>query len=116
MTPGEIRDSYIADHHPCPECGAKHASETVSARFRTSMVTCLDCEDICVDDYYLNNDVWASMGLGRHDGRLHLKCAENRLGRPLTLDDFSPAPINNTIRWAATRLAHPASDVHLDRV
>lgn len=100
LTPSEVRDAYVKAHHPCPGCGARHAPEEITAEFRKRAVTCLDCEVICVDDYYLNNDVWDSMGLDHDDGRLHLRCAEKRLGRELTRDDFSSAPINNAIRWA----------------
>lgn len=103
MTPSEVRAAYISAHHECPDCGAKHAPAEISDNYRKHCVSCLDCDEICVDDYFLLNDVWESLGLSRHDGRLHLECVERRLGRLLTLDDFSEAPINNAIRWAANR-------------
>jgi hypothetical protein len=37
----------------------------------------------------VRGEVWAASGLGGHDGMLCLADLDNRIGRPLTLEDFA---------------------------
>jgi hypothetical protein len=39
--------------------------------------------------YVVGDDLWAASGLGPHDGMLCLRCLEQRIGRALTLADFT---------------------------
>lgn len=57
---------------------------------------CMDCDaDTYVNQQYymLLYKVWRSINY-KIDGMLCLPCAEKRLGRPLTREDFSRARIN----------------------
>jgi hypothetical protein len=57
------------------------------------MTDCKDCVKEIVGEYYmLHNDLWASIQGGK--GELCIGCVETRLGRVLTADDFSDAPLN----------------------
>jgi hypothetical protein len=89
--------------HDCPQCGSKHATPMAAAKFRTRNMTCVHCDKPCYDDYSLEDDVWSLTGLGEDDGRLHLVCVEDLIGRDLTMSDFSAAPINSQLRWAVLR-------------
>lgn len=57
---------------------------------------CLDCQQNLLESgeyYMLHDDLWARIN-PRIDGQLCIDCAERRLGRRLTPDDFTDAPIN----------------------
>lgn len=66
---------------------------------------CLDCgvNTSAVDgtgDYYMVHDeVWALTGIGfkLFDGILCRPCLSERIGRPLTLDDYNDYPVNDWI-------------------
>lgn len=92
------REDYIAAFHNCPECGAGHCPGNVQARWLRRLLSCADCQDQCADDYTLKDEVW--LAWADKDERLHLRCFEARLGRPLTPDDFTPASTNRQIMWA----------------
>jgi hypothetical protein len=66
----------------------------VGHRFR-----CVDC---CVDtigEYYMvRNELWAASGLGPNDGMLCLADLERRIGRVLTLEDFT-AVCPSRVAW-----------------
>ncbi len=48
---------------------------------------CAEC-GLEVEDYYMVYDsLWNAVGAG--DGFLHIRCLEDRLGRPLTVEDFT---------------------------
>lgn len=70
---------------------------------------CKDCSKSTFDDYYMVKDeIWAEAGMPaiapRHDtGMLHRACLEKRIGRPLTLDDYTDYPVNNWIREGLDR-------------
>ena len=56
----------------------------------------MDCrqDTYATEEYYmLWYRIWRSINY-KIDGMLCLACAETRLGRPLTSNDFSKAPIN----------------------
>jgi hypothetical protein len=57
---------------------------------------CLDCQyDTFRDEYYmLRNEVWLSAN-PKSKGMLCIGCVEERIGRRLTPEDFSAAPINH---------------------
>lgn len=108
MTPTEaaqIRRDYLAAHHSCPECDRKHAPNEIAQRYRRRSTTCVECGRFCGDNYYLAREVWKATGLERFDGVLHLACVEKRIGRRLTLEDFTDAPLNDQVRWVAEHLA-----------
>lgn len=48
------------------------------------------------DQYMVSNKMWAQVNKGERF--LCLDCVESRLGRFLTIEDFTPAKINNPIR------------------
>ena len=53
-----------------------------------------------VDDYYMVKDgVWLSV-MPTKKGYLHLACLEEKLSRKLTLEDFTDARVNATVRFA----------------
>lgn len=57
---------------------------------------CQDCEADMPECYMVRNDVWEDAGMPRA-GHLCLECLPKRLGRSLTIDDFTDAPINKMI-------------------
>lgn len=66
------------------------------------LLDCLSCGEKCVDHYMVHNPLWKSVipiGLGL----LHLRCLETELGRKLTLEDFTDAPVNDGIRFGFER-------------
>jgi hypothetical protein len=58
----------------------------IDLRFR-----CVDCgKDTSGGEYYrVADDVWAASGLAPNGGMLCLACLGNRIGRPLTMSDFT---------------------------
>jgi hypothetical protein len=74
-----------------PKPWYEHESATfdpeISTRFH-----CVDCGECTLSsgEYYrVDNELWAASGLGPNDGMLCLHCLERRIGRELTLDDFT---------------------------
>ena len=68
---------------------------------------CIDCGLLLasVFDYYMvHNAVWSEAGLHQQD-ECCLGCLERRLGRPLTIEDFPPVPVNRAAYAGAGRLA-----------
>lgn len=71
---------------------------------------CLDCKlcTHCLGEYYnVHDSVWDAVG--KPAGMLCIGCLEARLGRQLTVNDFSIAPINNPFhpicgRWPRSAL------------
>jgi hypothetical protein len=49
---------------------------------------CVDCRENA-GYYMVSDELWAASGLKPHDGMLCLSCLEQRIGQPLTLDDFT---------------------------
>lgn len=45
--------------------------------------------------YMVRDDVWAAAGMRKNGGWLCVPCLQTRLGRPLTGDDLTGAPIND---------------------
>jgi hypothetical protein len=69
--------------------------------------TCMDCgvNTIARDEYYMLKDaVWRTIN-PLVLGMLCLKCAEDRLGRPLCRADFSSAPVNQRFAHSCAALA-----------
>jgi hypothetical protein len=77
-----------------------HASCVCDAYY---MFKCSDCGDCtqCTDEYYMVEDeVWYSAITARSKPAiLCIGCLESRLGRLLTKDDFSDAPLNSMPFW-----------------
>lgn len=58
---------------------------------------CLDCGEhtILKGEYYMvHNEIWNTVNR-RDSGMLCIECLEDRLGRKLTKEDFTGAPIND---------------------
>jgi hypothetical protein len=53
---------------------------------------CLDC-NLPHFEYMVHDDLWSSMGLGPRN-RVCLPCFEARLGREITYEDITLAPVN----------------------
>ena len=54
---------------------------------------CLDCSMMTENEYYMVHDeIWHSVA---GEGMLCIGCLENRLGRRLSKDDFTDAPVND---------------------
>jgi hypothetical protein len=69
--------------------------------------SCMDCgvNTIARDEYYMLKDaVWRTIN-PLVLGMLCLKCAEDRLGRPLCRADFSSAPVNQRFAHSCAALA-----------
>jgi hypothetical protein len=56
--------------------------------------TCIDCRTPDLDWYMVADEVWAGQAGYRRDETACLDCLEKRLGRGLTVADFTGAPIN----------------------
>ena len=70
---------------------------------------CIDCSACtqCLDEYYmLQHEIWLKIkGDGNKKGMLCIPCAERRLGRALTFEDFLPGvPINWSWRQPRSKL------------
>jgi hypothetical protein len=59
--------------------------------------SCLICKQFVSDQYMVNKDVWSEAAFNK--GFCHLKCLQQKLGRPLLIDDFTDAPVNDSIRF-----------------
>jgi hypothetical protein len=75
---------------------------------------CGDCDKCTssIGEYYMvRNEIWAASGLEPNDGMLCLRCLERRLGRELTLDDFTALMPRREAweRHVASRSAPPSS-------
>jgi hypothetical protein len=59
-------------------------------------VNCTQCFDCGSDEdwYMLTDATWAATGMGKR-GHLCIACVEDRLGRLVTREDFTDAPIND---------------------
>jgi hypothetical protein len=57
---------------------------------------CVDCGEEVFDYYMVWDWVWRRAGFQKKKRGAHccLACLERRLKRPLTLEDFIPAPVN----------------------
>lgn len=71
----------------------RRAKKRVSARF-----DCAHCGKDCHEWYMVKNAIWR-LAMYTHTGILHLKCLEQLIGRPVTIDDLSPAEINDVVRY-----------------
>lgn len=78
----------------------KHPRDRVPVTLRAKRL-CAHCGEVSWHDYMVRNEVWACTGLGPNGGVLHLPCLESLLGRRLVLRDFSDAPCNDEIFFAA---------------
>lgn len=60
---------------------------------------CVDCRinTWVINEYYMiRNNLWSKYG--PQDGMLCIGCLEKRMGRKLTPNDFTNAPVNNDLR------------------
>ena len=67
---------------------------------------CLDCGVNTADahEYYMVKDnIWLKAH-PKDDGMLCIACLETRLGRVLTCNDFTDAPVNNVNGWKQSNL------------
>ena len=68
---------------------------------------CLDCNACtnCNGEYYMVHDEVWKLANPADRGMLCIGCLEQRLGRLLTKDDFTDAPVNSMwLEWGSTRL------------
>jgi len=65
---------------------------------------CAECQAPCHESYMVRDEVWAAVGMPQ-EGVLHVACLERRLGRALTPEDLTAAPVNEMAR----RLVQTAS-------
>jgi hypothetical protein len=63
-------------------------------------IHCTDCQTTCGEamDYMVHDRLWYGPAHASSRQFLCLSCLSRRLGRRLTVDDFTPAPVNNRIR------------------
>lgn len=65
--------------------------------FGNLVMPCAECETLTTDYYMVHDELWQSVTTP--DERfLCLACLEQRIGRPLVIDDFTPYPVNDQIR------------------
>jgi hypothetical protein len=77
------------EHEPC------ESDPEIDTKF-----CCVDCAKSTMGgEYYMVSDaLWATTGLAPDGGMLCLACCERRIGRELTLDDFT-AMVPSKERW-----------------
>ncbi len=69
--------------------------EDEQGRPRWYLRLCLHCGLECEEMYMVFDSLWESVTRGpEREGYLHFLCLESRLGRRLTVEDFTIAPIN----------------------
>lgn len=62
---------------------------------------CKVCDKPFVPNYMVHNPLWEKAGL-KGDEYCDPWCLETLLGRKLTVEDFTKAPVNDLVRWAMT--------------
>jgi hypothetical protein len=67
------------------------AAEAIEKAQSTLRFYCVDCgKNTLGGEYYaVSDDLWAASGVAPDGGMLCLACLETRIGRALTLDDFT---------------------------
>lgn len=65
--------------------------------------SCAHCGKPVGQGFMLYDDVWALAKLDPTEVA-HLWCVEERLGRPLELNDFEDVPLNQNVKWALKKL------------
>lgn len=63
---------------------------------------CDHCRKVCREYYLVKASVWSKAGLG-YFGRLHRKCLEKRIGRPLVEDDYLTEDYSDALEKLRTR-------------
>lgn len=53
--------------------------------------------------YMIHDSIWRGAGFEKSDVAC-IQCFEKSLGRDLTVDDLTSAPINNMLRWALSKV------------
>jgi hypothetical protein len=106
----KARVSQPQKRRPKPSCTSEGRCEHDVVRKKTDAVlgwSCMDCgkNTHASKEYYaLKDTVWRRIN-PIILGMLCLKCAEDRLGRPLCRSDFSAAPINTRGALTCPKLA-----------
>jgi hypothetical protein len=60
---------------------------------------CCHCGEPPGQDFYMVHDeVWEQAEVPEY-AQLHLTCLEERIGRPLVIDDFTDAPVNRLVHF-----------------
>lgn len=62
----------------------------------TGLNFCFDCLEQCPNLFHAQDELWAAHGAGEHI--LCVTCFEKRTGRPLAIQDFTDAPVNDHVR------------------
>lgn len=70
--------------------------------FRSRDRFCVECGRLTHDDFMVRNDLWRSVA--ERTDLLHFSCFERRLGREVTVDDLTEAPLNAALRTVLGRL------------
>lgn len=60
---------------------------------------CPHCGQSVGRDYYMVTDETWALAEVPIDSQLHLLCLQERIGRPLTIEDFTEAPVNMLIHF-----------------
>lgn len=87
--------SAPAEKHVYLDCLCEECRLVRLRRFRAT-TTCAHCGRY-TEHFMVHNAVWSAANLGREMKIICLHCLSRRLGRKLTRDDFTPAPVNATL-------------------
>ena len=88
--------------HPCIDCGMETtpvSSIEPDGRGNYSFFTSFNSQE----NFLLWDEVWEETGLGRHDGALCVRHAEERLGRRLQRSDFNPFDLGFNVPDLSTK-------------
>jgi hypothetical protein len=97
----EIMGSHEKDppEHPIP-CSYCEGKGIITEKDKSRLlekIRCAECGEID-DNYMVKKETWKEAGLPYKTKRC-LKCLLRALKRPLTIQDFTEAPINRALRF-----------------
>jgi len=81
--------------------GIFNAISSARARRHARNRHCKDCE-LPHSMFMLRDEIWSHISNGAD--HLCLTCAEKRWGKPFIESDFTPARVNDTVRWSFARM------------
>jgi hypothetical protein len=114
IAPGDFTDGPLPEIQPKAEYREEWGGELVRL---PSHWKCEHCH-VGYELYMVEDDVWQAAGLG-YSNNVCLLCLTRRLGRELTLDDFTDAGCNGLLRYLKNQrkvLRRAARRRHLWRV
>jgi len=83
-------------HQPRPGANLRQL-QLKGIDFKQWEFNCQDCSKPMYNGYMVHNSLWFE-AMGSGGGIMCMFCFENKLGRSLTLDDLTKAPINDPYR------------------